>query len=363
MSKNKYFFIIFISFWTVLIILNFIIPSNEFSQSENRMLSKMPKFKINELANGKYVTKLNDYINDNFIFRDLWLKVKASEEIFLGKTENNNVYIGKDGYLFEKIEYTNKSEEKINELINRINYFYENTTIPTYFLLVPNSIYINQEKLPKFAKTIDQEKLINDIYSKIPNIKVVNVVNTLKQNKDKYIFFKTDHHITSEGAYLIYLEFCKIANIIPVTEYIKEEVTDEFLGSFDSKAQIFNQEKDKIEVYKNENNSEGITAYYDKETTKSIFNEKFLEGKDKYSYFLNGNNAKVVIKTKQKNGKKLLIVKDSYAHIMAQFLCQNYEELHFIDPRYYNGSIEEYAKQNKITETVFLYNVSNIVNM
>ena len=58
-----------------------------------------------------------------------------------------------------------------------------------------------------------------------------------------------------------------------------------------------------------------------------------------------------------------MIVKDSYAHIMAQFLCQNYEELHFIDPRYYNGSIEEYAKQNKITEIVFLYNVSNIVNM
>ena len=167
--------------------------------------------------------------------------------------------------------------------------------------------------------------------------------------------------MTSEGAYLVYLEFCKAANIDPITEYIKEEVTDSFLGSFDSKAQMINQEKDKIVAYKNSNNTEGITAFYDKQTTNSIFNDEFLNKKDKYSYFLNGNNAKVVVQTKQKNGKKLLVIKDSYAHIMSQFFCQNYEEIHFIDPRYYNGSIEDYAKQNEISETVFLYNVTNII--
>ena len=95
--------------------------------------------------------------------------------------------------------------------------------------------------------------------------------------------------------------------------------------------------------------------------TDSIFNEEFLKKKDKYSYFLNGNNAKVVVKTKQKNGKRLLIIKDSYAHIMAQFFCQNYEEIHFIDNRYYHDSIEEYAKENQITETIFLYNVSTVI--
>lgn len=193
------------------------------------------------------------------------------------------------------------------------------------------------------------------------NVKVINTVNTLKANKEKYIYFKTDHHITTEGAYLIYLEFCKIANIDATTEYTKEQVSNSFLGSFDSKAQIINQETDIIETYKNTNNTEGLTVYYDKETTNSIFNESFLNVKDKYSYFLNGNNAKVVVKTSQTNGKKLLVVKDSFAHIMAQFFCQNYEEIHFIDPRYYSGSIEEYANQNQITETLFLYNVSSII--
>lgn len=360
-KKNKFFFVTFISFWVIIIILNFVIPNKEFSESENRMLAKMPRFKIEELVNGKYVDKLNDYINDQFVFRDIWLKIKSVEERLLGKTENNGVYIGKDGYLFEKIKYTNESEEKIKSLVQTINNFQKNTNITTYFLLIPNSIYINQDKLPKYAETFDQEKVIKNTYDMTENIITVNTIDTLKQNKDKYIFFKTDHHMTSDGAYLIYLEFCKKANISPVTEYIKEEVTGSFLGSFDSKAQMLNQEKDKIIVYKNSNNTEGITAYYDKETTNSIFNEEFLSKKDKYSYFLNGNNAKVVVKTKQENGKKLLVIKDSYAHIMAQFLCQNYEEIHFIDPRYFNASIEEYAKQNNINETIFLYNVANII--
>lgn len=358
-EKNKYFFIMFISFWIILTVLNFIIPSEEFSQNENRMLAKIPKFKIEELINGKYVEKLNDYINDHFVFRDMWLKVKSTEEIALGKTENNNVYIGKDGYLFEKLKCTNSSKEKLKDLVNTINNFRKDTNITTYFMLIPTSIYINQEKLPNFAETFNQEELIKNVYNKTNDIKTINTVDTLKANKDKYIYFKTDHHMTSDGAYLVYLEFCKQAQITPETEYTKEEVTDSFLGTFDSKAQIVNQEKDKIVVYKNSNNTEGITASYDKQTTNSIFNEDFLKQKDKYSYFLNGNNANVVVKTQVKNGKKLLVVKDSYAHIMAQFFCQNYEEIHFIDQRYYNNSIEEYAKQNQITETLFLYNISS----
>lgn len=60
-----------------------------------------------------------------------------------------------------------------------------------------------------------------------------------------------------------------------MTDYSKEEVTTSFLGSFDSKAQVANQKEDTIVVYKNSNNTEGITATYDKETTNSIFDEDF----------------------------------------------------------------------------------------
>lgn len=230
-------------------------------------------------------------------------------------------------------------------------------------MLIPNSIYINQDKLPNNVETYNQESLINSMYQNMPYTKNINVTNILKQNKDKYIFFKTDHHMTSYGAYLTYKEFCKAANILPtpISNFKETEVSNEFLGTFDSKAQVLNQKPDSISVYRNDLNTNLEEVVYDNETTKSIFNDKYLETKDKYSYFLNGNNAKVVVKTKVKNNKKLLVIKDSYAHIMAQFLCQNYEEIHFIDPRYYNLPLSNYIKEQQITECLVLYNVSNII--
>ncbi len=168
--------------------------------------------------------------------------------------------------------------------------------------------------------------------------------------------------MTSEGAYIVYSEFCNMAKIkaSPLTSFKKEVVAKDFLGTFDSKAQVLEQEKDMITVYKNDIN-QNVKGNYDGVEFDSIFNEMYLNNKDKYSYFLNGNSAKVLIKTNIKNGKNLLIIKDSYAHIEAQFLCQNYEELHFIDTRYYKASLSDYIRKNDITEVLFLYNVSNIL--
>ena len=119
--KKKIFFMVFMCFWIILVILNFIIPSKSFSENENRMLASIPKFDIEDLFNGEYIDKLDEYINDHFVFRDAWLKIKSTSELLLGKTENNGVYIGKDGYLFEKIEYTDTGKQNIDKLVNTIN--------------------------------------------------------------------------------------------------------------------------------------------------------------------------------------------------------------------------------------------------
>ena len=232
-------------------------------------------------------------------------------------------------------------------------------------MLIPNSIYINQDKLPNNVETPNQREIIDDFYNQLTEkITPIQTTDLLMANKNEYIYFKTDHHQTSLGAYLAYTAFTaqKGESSVDIRDLEKIIVSQEFLGTFDSKAQIYNQETDVIDIFLNENNIDLKEVRYDNETTKSLFNEEYLTKKDKYSYFLNGNNAKVVAKTNIENGKKVLIIKDSYAHIMAQFLCQDYEELHFIDPRYYKVSMTDYAKENGITEVLFLYNVSNLVD-
>lgn len=231
-------------------------------------------------------------------------------------------------------------------------------------MLIPNSIYIHQDKLPNNVEVPNQRKIIEEWYASLnEKITPVEVTSILEASKDQYTYFKTDHHMTSLGAYLVYIKMCltmeKIPTIVEDTDY--QTVSTTFLGTFDSKAQIRNQQTDRISIFINEKSTDLKEVQYDKETTQSIYNPEYLNKKDKYSFFLNGNNAKVVVKTKVENGKKLLLIKDSYAHIMAQFLCQDYEELHFVDPRYYKAPLSQYAKENGITEVLFLYNLSNMV--
>lgn len=364
--KNKIFFAIFMTVWIVIIVVNFIWPKQTFSQEENRMLATIPRFSFESFVNGDYLNGVNDYINDHFAFRNIYLKLNSWWEVsVMGKKENNGVYIGKDGYLFEKFEYGEEEKEKVKNNASAISNFAETMQeidIPTYFVLVPNSIYINSDKLPESVEVPNQEDIINTVYSNIKNTKNINVTSALKEeNKTKPLYFRTDHHMNSDGAYVVYREFCSTVNIQPVQieNFNKITVTNDFLGTFDSKAQLVNQTPDEIFVYENEINTNIEEAIYDKETTKSIFNEEFLTGKDKYSYFLNGNNSKAIIKTKVDNNKKLLVIKDSYAHIMSQFLCENYSEVHFLDPRYTNFAYKEYVQENGITDVLFLYNVSN----
>ena len=364
--KNKIFFAIFMTVCIVIIIVNFIWPKQTFSQEENRMLATIPRFSFESFVNGDYLNGVNDYINDHFAFRNIYLKLNSWWEVsVMGKKENNGVYIGKDGYLFEKFKYGEEEKEKVKNNVSAISNFAETMqeiNIPTYFVLVPNSIYINSDKLPKNVEVPDQEEIINTVNSNVKNTKNINVTSALKEeNKIKPLYFKTDHHMNSDGAYVVYREFCNTANVQPVQikDFNKITVTNDFLGTFDSKAQLINQTPDEIFVYENEINTNIKEAIYDKETTKSIFNEEFLTGKDKYSYFLNGNNSRAIIKTKVDNNKKLLIIKDSYAHIMSQFLCENYSEVHFLDPRYTNFDYKEYVQENGITDVLFLYNVSN----
>ncbi len=361
--KNKIFFFLFMLVWVGLTVLNFLIPNKSFSQQENRYLASFPKFSFRDLVQGRYAEELDSYINDHFVARNFWLKFHSFVQLLEGKTENNGIYIGQDGYLFEPFVYKEEEQKNLEKISQAVNTFVEKLEVPTYFLLIPNSIYSNQEKLPKHLQVEDQSKVIQQFYAQCTKkIKTIDVAEILKENKDKQLYFRTDHHITSDGAYLVYEQYCKSAKIEPValTNMRKEIVSKNFLGTFDSKAQVPNQKADEIVVYKNERN-EKVTGNYDGRVYNALFKEEYLQQKDQYSYFLNGNWAKVVIKTNLNNGKKLLVIKDSYAHIVAQFLCQNYEEIHFLDPRYYKASLTEYTKENSISEVLFLYNIGNLV--
>src|SRR3712207_156474 len=219
------------------------------------------------------------------------------------------------------------------------------------------------------------------------------VYEELKNHKNEYIYYKTDHHWTTLGAYYAYEKLGDTMGYKPlqISDFNIEKVTDNFYGTLYSKGNYRDIEPDSIEIFKPKKQIDFNINYYDnKKTSGSLYEFNNLEKKDKYSVFLDGNHDLVTIKTIEKNTiyknkitkitkkksrksknkrkikleknkgikvKKLLVIKDSYAHSLVPFLTNHYDEIHMIDLRYFNDNINEYIKKNDIEDILLLYNV------
>ncbi|MGH4122177.1 MAG: DHHW family protein [Clostridium sp.] len=353
--------LIFLLFIFSVMILNIIVPSKDFSDEENRKLKNKPKFTINNLLHNRFTSKYEKYISDQFILRNFWINVKSKAEILTGKKENNDIYLGDDNYLVAK--FKRPSKENLAEKLKAINTFsHDNKELSKYIMLVPNKVEVLKDKLPAFAPVENQLQYINKFYSGLDkDIKSINVFDTLNENKDKYIYYKTDHHWTTDGAYYAYLEFCKSSGITPkdVSNYDINEVNNKFYGTLYSRAGVKNIDSDIINVYLPKTPEDILVNYIDeKKKSASLFNSSSLNTKDKYSVFLGGNHPIIKTSTMNLNNKNLLVIKDSYANCFIPFLTSHFSEIIVVDLRYFSDDVSTLIKDYNITDVLMLYNTN-----
>lgn len=352
--------VLFIAFLGTLILLSILMPTKAFSQSENRMLQQFPKFTFKRLTNGRFTSEWEKYVTDQIALRDFWVGVKAKTDMSLGKRDNNDVYLG-DGYLLQKFD--RYDEKDLKTKVEAIDAFSkDNHDVKTYFMLVPNAVKVLEQKLPPFASPQDQLKFIDKVKKGLDkNIHFVEVCDPLLAHKDEYIFYRTDHHWTTDGAYYGYEAFAKASGFSPHgKDYFNiTEVTDTFYGSLYSKSGFRNVKPDSIRLYLPKTN-EGINLLLlDKnEKHDTIYKMDNLHKKDKYTVFFDGNHPLMKITTNSEQNKKLLIIKDSFANSFIPFLTGHYEEIYIVDLRYYNESISELVESNGIKEVLILYSVN-----
>ncbi|WP_097677443.1 DHHW family protein [Anaerosalibacter sp. Marseille-P3206] len=342
--------------------INILVPDRDFSDIENRRLEQKPQFSMEKLFKGDYTSNFEKYISDQFPFRDFFIGVKSDCERMIGKKENNEVFLCKDGYLMEK--FNEPEVEDFNKKLNAINSFaFSNPQTNIYFMLVPNSVKVMEEKLPKFAPVDNELDFIDKVkYSIDDSVDFVDVYGVLSNNKDDYIYYKTDHHWTTKGAYYAYRELGKYMGFEPYLEddFKIKEVSDSFYGSLYSKGGFRRLDPDSIQLYipKAENTYE--VEYYDEgETSKSIYDMDNLNKKDKYTVFLNGNHPVLKISTNVNNGKTLLVIKDSYANSFIPFLTEHFSEIYMVDLRYYNEDLSDFMRDKNIEDVLLLYNVKS----
>lgn len=358
MSKKLY-SITFLFLLFFLPILHIALPDKGFSPLENRNLAKVPKPEVKTILDGSFKTDTEEYMADQFPFRNQFLSFKLYAEVAEGKRESNGVFLGKDGQLLQHFE--TPDFELLQKNASYINALGEEAQI--WFLLAPTATGIYEEKLPRFApgmrEDIYMEKTKEVLSEKI---RFVDVFDTLKQHKEEEIYYKTDHHWTMLGAFYAYQSLCAKMGLVPknLDEFERKRVSGDFYGSLYSKGNIVFAGPDSIDLfYPKEEISVTVENLTDGSVSDSLYEMEYLEQKDKYSLFLDNNQPLLRITSSVKNGKRLAVVKDSYANCLIPFLTAHFEEIYVLDLRYLNFSAGDYIEEKGIEKILLLYNVQS----
>lgn len=351
--------VIFILTLFLFLIINVIVPDREKSVQENRMLATKPKFRLSSLISGDYDEKFEAYMDDQFVGRDMWRKLKVTVDRIGGSRLENGVYIGTNGQLLEQIEVADENHLAAN--IKAIKSFSESQSkIPVRMMLVPDAANVLNHSLPSLAKPEDQTQMFSMVRKDLgDSVEWIDVSTELNKHKTEKIYYKTDHHWTTLGAFYAFQAAAPSLGIEGDLsgKYVSYAVSDSFNGMLASKSGVNLGEKEQIDIYvPTEEDTDLIVDYVDEgKRSTSLYDSSKLKEKDQYTVFLGGNSSLLDIRTVSTSTKRLLLVKDSFANSFIPFLTPYYREIVVVDPRYYSGTINDLMDSYRISEVLFLY--------
>ena len=356
---------IFLVILMAVFIANIIIPDKKNSDEENRVLQQLPSFSVSAYKEGRFESKIENYASDQFILRNGFIRLKTAADTALGGLESNGVYKCRDNYLMEDITVPTKDVKESNT--SALTAFKEaNPDLKMYFLLAPNAANILSDKLPVAVSTASQNKYMDDFFETVESLGItpIDVRDTFKEaKKDTQLYYRTDHHWTTDGAYLAFRQVDSVMELDNKVTYTDYAVKNDFRGTLASKSGFVNGMDDAIKIYLPAEDSEGYensVIYYSdtKEKTTQFYQVDSLDTKDAYTVFGGSNHPMYTVRTPLDTDRHLLLIKDSYANSMVPFLSQCFSEIVVVDPRYFYDNIQDIISSESITDVLFLYNAN-----
>lgn len=331
-----------------------------YSPVEKRELQTRPEISITKVLDGRFQKKYESYLRDQFPGRDHWVSFQTDMELFMGKNEIHNVYIGKNHYLLE--HYTEKEfdPQQISKNLQALEKFVGKTkqNADVHVMMVPTKSWVLREKLPAFAPHYKEQKFYDALQQKLEKEDVlISVEPVLDAHKEEEIYYRTDHHWTTLGAWYAYEQYTKAVGGDLQRAQGKKKfrcISKEFYGTTYAKINYARQ-ADKIEIYEPADKLRVVYNMGEKKT-KTLYDFSFLKTADQYSVFTGGNQAVLEITGGIKNGKTLLLIKDSFANSILPFLAEDYEKLVVVDLRQLNVSGDRLLEMFSPTDILILYN-------
>ena len=331
-----------------------------YSPVEKRELQTRPEISITKVLDGRFQKKYESYLRDQFPGRDHWVSFQTDMELFMGKNEIHNVYIGKNHYLLE--HYTEKEfdPQQISKNLQALEKFVGKAkqNADVHVMMVPTKSWVLREKLPAFAPHYKEQKFYDALQQKLEKEDVlISVEPVLDAHKEEEIYYRTDHHWTTLGAWYAYEQYTKTVGGDLQRAQGKKKfrcISNDFYGTTYAKINYARQ-ADKIEIYEPADKLRVVYNMGEKKT-KTLYDVSFLKTADQYSVFTGGNQAVLEITGGIKNGKTLLLIKDSFANSILPFLAEDYEKLVVVDLRQLNVSGDRLLEMFSPTDILILYN-------
>lgn len=381
------------------------------SEKENRVLASKPDFSWSSLFNGTFTKDFENYYSDTFPLRDSFMEINnyitkiltqfggKEENVIISYEKYDSDFVGEGIDFGIEIENDNgnkgNTEEKDNHnhsTENEVSFkgsilisgtramevFMNSSTMTSnyaslvnktaaampegvqfYSMIAPTSVEFYGTK--NYSSGVySQKDAINSAYSKIDNSVIkIDAYSYLNKVTDEYIYFRTDHHWTARGAYQGYLAFCNATQQTPVKlEELETGKIDNFVGSLykASNADVIKKNPDYVEYFKTRVDV-NATVYANGEMKNGkpcYVVARAVNSDNKYLAFIGGDQPLEKIVTSNKNGKKILVIKESFGNALVPFLCDNYEEVYVLDPRKTNFDLPEFVEKQGIGEVLMI---------
>nr|WP_305181652.1 DHHW family protein [uncultured Schaedlerella sp.] len=349
----------FVMCMIIFFLLNLIVSDKEMSEEENRMLAGSPRLSWSSLVSGDFMTKYETYLADQFAGRNFWRSIKVGLSGLGGSRQEEDILIGKDDYLMEEIVSPN--QDTLMENLEAIRQFAKRSRdIQTYMLLVPNAANIMRDRLPAFATVSDQSRMFAQVKRELgEDVEWLDAAEALKKHAGEQIYYKTDHHWTSQGAFYTFSQVAEQMQIKTDVSsgFVSYPISTTFNGMLAAKSGCRMDVREDIYMYvPRDTDNDVVVNYVDEQRkTASLYDSSKLKTRDQYAVFLGENTSVVDIKTVSESKRRLLLIKDSYANSFVPFLTPYFREIVLVDPRYYSGTIEDIMDTYRISDVLYLY--------
>lgn len=339
-------------------IADFLNEDRLYSEKEKRVLASRPELSKESLLDGSFMEDYDAYVTDQFVVRDKWIGMKTFVELAMQKQEMNGVYLCENDYLIEKHEEADFPPELVEEKLALLEPLVDQWDAKV--MLVPTADNIMQNRLPAYAEYFDQAAFLEKVSERVGEDNYIDVYSTLLEHRDEELYYRTDHHWNSLGAYYGYKTWEQAMGYqeLNYNPDSMETVSENFLGTLYSKVNV-EVKPDTIKYFPSTDILPKTVVYDMTVKTNSYYEEKYLDTMNQYGFFLDDNHPFIEIDTGINNGKTLFLIKDSYANCMIPLMAAQYEKIYVMDLRYMNGKLfpfmESYEPEGGM-DVLVLYN-------